>query len=152
MSLKINNLTIYGNKSLNLPETKCGICMEYLYDSCNQCQNEKTPTENKEVSEQKNKEDDIVEITDFCTDIKIIKFFDKTIDNRQSFFCFKEDKEDKYKEININNNCFGVIGICNHAYHHCCIGKSLKGKPSWLQLCPLCNNKWDMKKILDKFK
>jgi hypothetical protein len=172
MSLKINNLTVYGTKSLNLAETKCGICMEFLYDSCDQCQiiekkeqeiksdslvsdleskeRENKENENKEKTK-KNKENNMFDIENFSTDADIIKFFNKTIDNRQSFFCSKEDAS---REINTNHNhndCFGVVGICNHAYHHCCISKTLKNKSSWQHKCPLCDNKWEMKKKLNKF-
>jgi len=49
-----------------------------------------------------------------------------------------------------NNNsdceCYSVLGTCDHAFHHCCIKNWIKDKYSAAQKCPLCSNKWDLKK------
>lgn len=51
-----------------------------------------------------------------------------------------------YAEHKIDNQCFSVIGVCNHAFHYCCIRKYVVGLSSVSQKCPLCNQKWELKK------
>lgn len=42
-------------------------------------------------------------------------------------------------------NCYSIIGKCNHAYHYCCISNWLLRNPL-NQKCPMCNQKWEIKK------
>ncbi len=48
-------------------------------------------------------------------------------------------------EIN-NNECISIIGICMHAYHKCCIDNWIQTHPSINVKCPMCNQKWELKK------
>jgi len=57
-----------------------------------------------------------------------------------------------------SNQCFSVMGVCNHGYHQCCIQGWTNGLSSVSQKCPMCNQKWELKKRTvytpntDKFK
>lgn len=42
--------------------------------------------------------------------------------------------------------CYGVIGVCNHSYHRCCIDNWIKSANYVSRNCPTCNQKWEMKK------
>jgi hypothetical protein len=61
----------------------------------------------------------------------------------------RENISDKCIKCSQNNNnceCYSIIGICSHAYHHCCIKDWMKDKCIAGQKCPLCSNKWELKK------
>jgi hypothetical protein len=55
------------------------------------------------------------------------------------------DKCLKCSNSSDNNTCYGVIGVCSHAYHNCCVSQYTTGHSS-TQKCPTCNKKWEMKK------
>ena len=58
----------------------------------------------------------------------------------------QENILDKCNECNTNNNtCYSVVGTCKHAYHYCCIN-SWTNNQSNNQKCPMCNQKWELKK------
>ena len=54
------------------------------------------------------------------------------------------DKCVKCLTNNLNNLCYSVLGVCNHAYHLCCING--RNKDYSFQQCPMCNKKWELKK------
>ena len=60
--------------------------------------------------------------------------------------CIKCQQKTDKSQKNINEQCYGVMGICNHAYHHCCIKEWTKNLSSVSHKCPMCNGKWDLKK------
>jgi len=45
-----------------------------------------------------------------------------------------------------NSECVSVIGICGHAFHNCCIQNYTNGLATASQKCPLCSQKWELKK------
>lgn len=51
-----------------------------------------------------------------------------------------------YADHKIENQCYSVIGVCNHAFHYCCIQKYVASLSSVSRKCPLCNQKWELKK------
>lgn len=52
--------------------------------------------------------------------------------------------------IDCNDNmCVSVVGICNHAFHYCCITKYISGVSLAAQKCPICYQKWELKKRKD---
>lgn len=44
----------------------------------------------------------------------------------------------------LDNNCYSVIGECNHAYHYCCITNWVSKQST--SKCPMCNQKWELKR------
>lgn len=44
------------------------------------------------------------------------------------------------------SECNSVIGVCNHAYHYCCINNWNQGNSLNSKNCPLCNKEWKMQK------
>ena len=55
--------------------------------------------------------------------------------------------------VNILNNCnkcsddikcYSIVGVCNHAFHYCCITDWINTQNK--KICPMCNQKWDIKK------
>ena len=56
------------------------------------------------------------------------------------------NKCNKCSQHNNNiNKCYSVIGICKHAYHLCCINDWTKQATSNI-LCPMCKQKWELKR------
>jgi hypothetical protein len=45
-----------------------------------------------------------------------------------------------------DKNCYSVLGTCKHSYHHCCIQSWTNNTSSFSQKCPMCNQKWELKK------
>jgi hypothetical protein len=45
-----------------------------------------------------------------------------------------------------SKQCFSVLGVCNHGYHQCCIQGWTNGLSSVSQKCPMCNQRWELKK------
>lgn len=58
------------------------------------------------------------------------------------------DKCIKCNQTQTNDECISIVGVCNHAYHRCCIQRLMNGLASISQKCPLCNQKWELKKRL----
>ena len=42
--------------------------------------------------------------------------------------------------------CYSVIGVCKHAYHYCCINDCTTRQLYSIVRCPMCNQKWELKK------
>ena len=86
------------------------------------------------------------------TDIQInyISFKGKSSLNILSEICAicRENVTDKCIKCNndITKKCYSILGICNHSYHYCCIKTWTNGLSSISQKCPLCNNKWEIKR------
>jgi hypothetical protein len=86
------------------------------------------------------------------TDFKInyISFKGKSSLNILSDTCAicRENVTDKCIKCNNDNckECYSVLGVCNHSYHYCCIQSWTNGLSAVSQKCPLCNNKWEIKK------
>ncbi len=48
---------------------------------------------------------------------------------------------------NITNiKCYSVIGVCRHAYHLCCINDGSHKQTTFNKRCPMCSQKWELKK------
>lgn len=45
-----------------------------------------------------------------------------------------------------NIKCYSVIGVCKHAYHYCCINDWITRQSLINIKCPMCNQKWELKK------
>ena len=44
------------------------------------------------------------------------------------------------------DECYSIIGVCMHAFHKCCIEHWIHTHPVYNVKCPMCNQKWELKK------